>query len=231
MPAPIPPATLEAFAALAAIVYEGALDVGEAICRTAVRIVPGADHVSISTLEADGRLHTRAASDEVARLMDQLENEAGEGPCIDSIVEDSFQRDEDISDRSTWPALAKLTLERTSVRGMIGYQLLPDQGRPSALNIFSDTAGALTVDSADTGALLAAFASVSLTAAARHKTAEDLRKGLESNREIGKAVGLLMAAHSIDADQAFDLLRSTSSRTNTKLAQVAAQITQGHKAT
>ena len=28
-----------------------------------------------------------------------------------------------------------------------------------------------------------------------------------------------MAAHSIDAEQAFDLLRTTSSRTNTKLAQ------------
>ena len=69
---------------------------------------------------------------------------------------------------------------------------------------------------------------MSLTAAARRKTAEDLRRGLDSNREIGKAVGVLMAVHSIDADQAFDVLRSASSRTNTKLAQIAAQVTGGH---
>ena len=107
------PTTREAFAALAAIVYQGGADVGEAICRTAIHTVPGADHVSISTLEPDGRLHTVASSDDVARLMDQLENEAAEGPCLDSIVEDSFQRDADIAVHSTWPGLAKITLERT----------------------------------------------------------------------------------------------------------------------
>lgn len=216
---------------LADLVYRGGTEVSEAICRTAVQVVPGVDHASISTLGADRRLVTIASSDDVGSLMDQLENEAGEGPCLDSIVEDSFQRDEDIATHSTWPALAELTLARTSVRGMIGYRLLPDDGQPSALNLFSDTAGALTDEAADTGALLAAFASVSLTAAARQKTADDLRRGLESNREIGKAVGLLMAAHSIDADQAFALLRAASNRTNTRLAEVAATITRGHSGT
>jgi AmiR/NasT family two-component response regulator len=112
---------------------------------------------------------------------------------------------------------------------MVGYRLLPDGGRPSALNVFSDTPGALTDESADTGALLAAFASVALTAAARKDTAEQLRRGLESNREIGKAVGLLMATHDIGATEAFDLLRKASSRTNTKLAEVADQVTRGHQ--
>src|SRR5690349_17510277 len=183
MPPVIPSVAAQAFAALAELVYQGGDDVAAAICRTAVEVVPGADHACISTLVSDRRLHTVAASDEVASLMDQLENEAGEGPCLDSITEDSFQRDEDIEDRSTWPELARLTLERTPVRGMIGYRLLPDAGPPAALNVFSDTPGLLTDESADMGALLAAFASVALTAAARRKNADDLRRGLESNRE------------------------------------------------
>ncbi|MGA8978323.1 MAG: GAF and ANTAR domain-containing protein [Pedococcus sp.] len=226
MPPRIPSEASEAFAALAELVYSGANSqtVLDSICRLAVDLVPGADHVSISTLSADLSLNTLAASDDVARLMDRLETEAGEGPCLDSIIESSFQRDADIRANSTWPTLAELTLDRTPVRGMVGYQLKDGAHGRAALNVFSDTPGALTEDAADIGTVLAAFTSVALAAAQRHTDMENLRRGLESNREIGKAIGLLMAAHSVTADEAFDILRSASSRTNTKLAAIAEKI-------
>jgi ANTAR domain-containing protein/GAF domain-containing protein len=231
MQQPIPVEATEAFASLAELVYTGSSsqEVLDAICQAAVDIVPGADHACISTLEKDRQLRTRAASDDVARLMDRLESEAKEGPCLDSIVEDSVQRDEDIASSSTWPVLAELTLSRTPIRGMLGFRLQQGAGGRSALNIFSDAPGALTEESIGVGALLAAFTSVAL-AAAEHKTsAESLRRGLESNREIGKAVGLLMAAHSVDDEEAFAILRSASSRTNTKLAAIAERINAAHR--
>ena len=49
--------------------------------------------------------------------------------------------------------------------------------------------------------MLTAFASVTLAALERGEEATTLRRGLESNREIGKAVGLLMAMHDIDDDR------------------------------
>ena len=79
------------------------------------------------------------------------------------------------------------------------------------------------------GAVLAAFTSVALAAAERQTSAENLRRGLESNREIGKAIGLLMAAHKINDEEAFHLLRSASSRTNTKLATLAGTINASHR--
>ena len=106
--------------------------------------------------------------------------------------------------------------------------LVPAQSRQV---FFSDTPGALTQESVNTGAVLAAFASVSLAAAERQATAENLRKGLESNREIGKAIGLLMAAHQVSDEEAFEILRSASSRTNTKLAALAERINEGHRTT
>jgi ANTAR domain/GAF domain len=226
----IPAEASDAFASLAALVYAGADSqaVLDAICEVAVDVIPGADHVCISTLDRDNRLRSRAASDDVAALMDRLESDAQEGPCLDSIESDSFQRDDDIAHHSTWPRLAELTLSRTPVRGMIGYRLQEGLGGRSALNVFSDTPGALSDESAGVGALFASFASVALLAAERHHDAEHLRLGLESNREIGKAVGLLMAAHGVDADEAFQILRSASSRTNTKLAAIAERITAGH---
>lgn len=226
----IPSEATQAFASLAELVYSTTdhQTVLDAICHQAVAVIPGADHVSISTLAADRTLVTRAASDDVARLMDRLETEAGEGPCLDAVLENSVQRDDDIATFSTWPELAELTLSRTSVRGMVGYRLQQGEFGRSALNVFSDTPGALTDEAATVGTMLAAFSSVALAAADRQADVENLRRGLESNREIGKAVGLIMAAHSVSDAEAFDILRSASSRTNTKLAAIAEKINASH---
>jgi hypothetical protein len=227
---PVPREATEAFASLAQLVYagSGSQEVLEAICRTAVEIIPGADHACISTLDKDQQLQTQASSDDVASLMDRLESEAHEGPCVDSIIEDSVQHDPDISIACKWPRLAELTLSRTPVRGMVGYQLMDGLGGRAAFNVFSDTAGALTKEAVDVGAVLAAFTSVALAAAERQTSADNLRRGLESNREIGKAVGLLMAAHKVTDEEAFQILRAASSRTNTKLAQLADRIKASH---
>ncbi|MFC7489332.1 MULTISPECIES: GAF and ANTAR domain-containing protein [unclassified Knoellia] len=223
--------TTSAFASLAQLVYtgNGPDDVLGAICRTAVEIIPGADHACISTLHKNQQLVTRAASDDVAALMDRLESEAHEGPCLDSIVEDSVQHDPDIRSNSKWPRLAELTLARSTVRGMLGYQLLDGLSGRAALNVFSETPDALTQESVDVGAVLAAFTSVALAAAEREASADNLRRGLHSNREIGKAVGLLMAAHKVGDEEAFQILRSASSRTNTKLADLAERINASHR--
>jgi AmiR/NasT family two-component response regulator len=73
-----------------------------------------------------------------------------------------------------------------------------------------------------------AFASVSLTAARERERAENLRVALGSNREIGKAVGLLMALHGIEDEAAFALLRTTSQDLNIKLAEVAGEVVRHH---
>ncbi|HET9888940.1 MAG TPA: ANTAR domain-containing protein, partial [Mycobacterium sp.] len=47
---------------------------------------------------------------------------------------------------------------------------------------------------------------------------------LLSNREIGKAVGMLMMLHEMSEDEAFDLLRRHSQALNIKLADVAREV-------
>src|SRR5215216_3308150 len=105
MQTPIPREASEAFASLAKLVYAGTGtdEVLTQICLTAVELIPGADHACISTLDAQEQLQTQAASDDVARLMDRLESEAQEGPCLDSIEQDSVQHDADITNGTKWP--------------------------------------------------------------------------------------------------------------------------------
>jgi hypothetical protein len=222
-PEPVDPKAV--FAGLAEIVYgRGSYqEIYQSVCVAATLLVPGCDHASIM-LRRGRAFITAGSSDDVARMVDQLEREHGEGPCVDAILDDTPQLDTDLRIRPTWPALAESILTRTPVRAVAGFRLRIDEDKVGALNLFSDTAGGLDLRSMDAAIMVCAFASVALLAAHRSEQATSLRQGLESNREIGKAIGLLMAFHKISEEAAFQMLRSASSEMNLKIADVARQV-------
>ena len=218
------------FAEMADTIYasDDAGTVYQALVNSATQLIPGCDRACLM-LERHGRFITVAATDEIAYAVDQAERDLGEGPCLDAITDEAFQFDPNLEDGSPWPRLAERLLRTTPVRGMIGYRLLVDEAKVGALNIFSDHADALTEASADAGAVMASFASVAVMTAGARGEALQLRRGLESNREIGKAVGLLMAAHHVSQERAFEILKATSQQLNLKLAVVAAEIVSGQE--
>lgn len=60
------------------------------------------------------------------------------------------------------------------------------------------------------------------------KISETLRAGMESNRVIGKALGLLMAFHKVNETKAFDILRKASNEMNMKLTHIAEEVVRHH---
>lgn len=54
--------------------------------------------------------------------------------------------------------------------------------------------------------------------------ATNLHRALDSNRDIGAAMGILMARHQLTSDQAFDLLRRSSQRAHRKIVSIAADV-------
>lgn len=217
------PATV--FAALAEIIYQGS-DVNQmyaAICVAATLTVRGCDHASLLVREND-KYVTVGASDRLAEAIDDLERRAGDGPCIDAIEEETPQIDTDLTTPSLWPKLAAVLVAETPVRGAMGFRLLVDKRKGAALNLFSDTPNMFDAESAGRAAVLAAFASVAINAVNKGEDAASLRRGLMSNREIGKAVGMLMMLHEMSEDDAFDLLRRHSQALNVKLAEVAREV-------
>jgi hypothetical protein len=226
-------AAAAAFQALAELVYQGDSyeRIYEAICHAAVAAVPGCDRAAVTTMRAGERTVCEAATDDIARYVDELEREVAEGPCLDAILSQRFDCDPDITQNASWPRLAERVVLHTPVRGMVGYRILVGDRKAGALNLLSDTPGALTAESACMGAIVASFASVALTAAAAHESARSLRDALDSNREIGKAVGLLMATTGMDDDAAFGALREASSKLNLRLALVARRLVEEHQET
>lgn len=221
---------IKAFQSLAELIYQADsyAEVYEAICHTALAAVPGCDHAAVMTMRAGEKPVCEAATDVTARRIDELERETGEGPCLDAILTQSFECEPDITQGSAWPRLAERVIAETPVRGMVGYRILIGGRKAGALNLFSDTPGALTPENGAVGAIMASFASVALVAASEHESARSLRDALDSNREIGKAIGLLMATNGISDEDAFGMLREASSRLNLRLALVARRVLDQH---
>jgi transcriptional regulator with GAF, ATPase, and Fis domain len=217
------PATV--FAALAEIIYQGsdATQMYAAICVAATLIVPGCDHASLLVKRND-RYVTVGASSKLANHVDDLERRANDGPCIDAIEEETPQIEPDLTKPNQWPNFAARLVEETPVRGAMGFRLLIDKRKAAALNLFSETPNQFDSEAAGRAAVLAAFASVAINAIAQGEDASSLRRGLLSNREIGKAVGMLMMLHSLGENEAFDLLRRHSQSLNIKLADVARRV-------
>ncbi len=232
MPSALSAELLTAFRNMAQVIYAGDSyeSVYDALCNTAVELIDGCDHASLM-VQRSGRIFTAAASDDVAKHIDDLERELGEGPCLEAI--DESEEDQhlcsDLTTGSQWPRLAARILAETDVKGMGGFRLHQDGRKVAALNVFSDTAGGLDGAALDQASMLSAFASVTLAALDRGEEASTLRRGLESNREIGKAIGLLMAMHKIGDDQAFEMLAKVSQEMNIKVADVAAQVIAHHR--
>src|ERR1700751_5523807 len=214
------PATV--FAALAEIIYQGsdANEMYAAICVAATLPIRGCDHATLLVRDND-RYVTVGASDRLARQIDEMERRACDGPCIDAMEEENPQNETDLTQPSLWPKLAAVLVAETPVRGTMGFRLLVDKRKGAALNLFSDTPNLFDAESAGRAAVLASFASAAINAIAKGEDAASLRRGLLTNREIGKAVGMLMLLHEITEDHAFDLLRRHSQALNIKLAEVA----------
>jgi len=221
--------TPEVFRALADVVYlsDDFTHVYESIVDAAPHLVFGCDHASLM-MRRDGRFVTVAATDEVASRIDGFERELGEGPCLDAIEDASVFHDADLMNGSPWPRLAGRVLAETPVRGMAGFRIRAGEEVTGALNLFSDTPGGLSGHAVDQGIVLASFITVALVASSERRSATTLRAGLQSNREIGKAIGLMMAFHKISDEEAFAMLRTASQEMNLKLSEVARRVVEHH---
>ena len=94
--------------------------------------------------------------------------------------------------------------------------------RPSQAGSLTITAD-LTADAPGSGDVPNYEALVAALAASQHEVAE-LQQGLVSSRVIGTAIGVPMATAHLTQEQAFELLRNASMRSNRKLRDIAADV-------
>jgi hypothetical protein len=194
----------------------------DVIVAAVVGTIPGAEEASISLTRRRRRVVSAAATSDVARRFDELQDETGQGPCMDSMYDHETIRVEDLAAEERWPELTRRMAE-AGVASMLCIQMFVEGHDMGALNLLARRPRAFTDESERVGLVFASHAAVAIAQAGK---LNHLGVALASRDAIGQAKGILMERYKITPDQAFALLAKASQDTNRKLSEVAEFLTQ-----
>ena len=196
----------------------------DAVARLAVKRLPHARAVSITTVKND-RFVTAASTDEVARQADALQYELGSGPCIDAILDQTIYQPKDLAVDDRWPEYGRRVVAELGLHSMLSFRMrLEFAGVIAGMNFYSDEPDAFDDHDLAEGLLLTTHAAQAVGAAQLHDRAVNLERALGTSREIGIAIGVLMGMHKLARAEAFNLLKIASQNTNRKLHRVAMDV-------
>ena len=207
-------------------------DVIELLAMLADRSVELLDVSAAGILLADPNrgLQVMAASSEQARVLELLQLQNNEGPCLDCHTTGQPVWAEDLATTSRWPRFTNRALGE----GFRSVHACPMRLRTSvvgALNLFRAEPGPLPT--ADVH-LARAFADVATIAILQDQAVRDaevrarqLQHALDSRIVIEQAKGMLAEHAKVDMDQAFRQLREFARAHNRRLSVIAAGLVTG----
>jgi GAF domain-containing protein len=206
-------------------------DLAELLHRLLERCVEllGAAEAGIVLTNDEGRLQAVASTSEGMHVLELLEVQNEEGPCLDSYLTGAAIRNAPL-DGERWPAFA----ERARAGGFRRVHAMPLRHgglTVGALNVFHADGGASSDADLDIAQSLADMATISVLhhRALSHAVtvAGQLQRALHSRVAIEQAKGVVAERLHIDIDAAFGLLRGFARRTNEHIADVAALVLAG----
>jgi GAF domain-containing protein len=192
--------------------------------KLAVQAAPSlVEHCSHAgfTLNDKGGLSTEASSDEVVRRANELQQELGEGPCLDVMRDQDTLASPDLAGERRWPAWAPRVVEELKVGSLISVLVYTDTQSYGALSLYADRGARFDADDVAIAQTLAGQLAMVMTSG---REIDQLGRALHSRTTIGQAQGILMERLAIDSAQAFDYLRRVSSHSNRKLVDVCHEI-------
>lgn len=208
------------------LAQEGIHDTLQRIVDLAVESIGGCDHAGISFLKGVTG-STPAATDDVPRLVDAIQYETLEGPCLSAIREHEVFESPDLESETRWPKFAARAAKESGVSSMLSFRLFVAGDTLGALNLYSEEIAAFDDTSRTVGLVFAAHAAMAMSTAMHD---EQMGQALQSRDLIGQAKGILMAREGVTADEAFDMLRRASQRLNVKLRDVAGDMVDSARA-
>jgi GAF domain-containing protein len=192
----------------------------ESVITAAARIVTPAAAVGGLLVRSRGRIEMISGTGTVAATCDRLQGTAESGPALDAaslampVVVDDLRTDE------RWPEFG-FRASQAGVGSMLAVPMTGPRGVFGALTFYATDPQAF---SAEFVALAAAYGTHAGMAVGHAELEANLRVGLETREEIGRAVGIIMERHRLNPTGAFDLLVFASQRAHMKLRDVAAWV-------
>ena len=191
-----------------------------AMVAAAVDMIPGAEEGSISVIAGRQRVTSHAPTGQLPVLVDAIQQEAQQGPCLDAVYEQHTVRVDDLASEYRWPAFATRA-SATGAASMLSLQLYVEGDNLGALNLYSRTPDAFTDESEQVGLLFAAHAAIAYVGVRKES---QLAQALTNRDVIGQAKGILMERYKITDQRAFLVLTRLSQASNRKLHDIAAEL-------
>ncbi|MCZ4553121.1 GAF and ANTAR domain-containing protein [Gordonia rubripertincta] len=191
------------------------------ITGSAVQLIDGAVSAGITVTKKRKVVDTLAPTDDDAREFDLIQQQAGQGPCLDAAWQHRTVRVPNLLNDGRWPALAAEIRDRSPIRASVSYELFTHTEGMGALNVYATKAHAITDSEVEKGYALAAHAALVFDAARKY---DQFQSALASRDIIGQAKGMIMERFNIGADAAFELLTKLSQDSNVTVAEISRQL-------
>jgi transcriptional regulator with GAF, ATPase, and Fis domain len=184
----------------------------------------GCAFAAIAHLSPQGVLiHNHGTDRTLLGKVSAISTSTGEGVAWQALRERTTVRVDDLESESRWPQYTARLRAETPIRSALGYCLVLDNLVLGALQLFSTEPAFFSETMCRFADVYADHAAIALARVSDHERAENLETALQSNREIGMAVGILMVRYGLTDQAAFDLLRVTSQHEHRKLRDIAAE--------
>ena len=176
------------------------------------------------TLYRRRRSLTGAGNSPRARVLNDIQERVGEGPCLTALEEVRTVVVTETRHEKRWPNYTGVLLQE-NVHSVLAVPLTLEEGAAASINFFSSKPATFTDSIITSAENYAAQAQKALRLAvrigAKQQLADDLRESMKSRTAIDLALGVIMGQQRCSQAAAFDILSRASSTRNQKLRDVA----------
>jgi GAF domain-containing protein len=172
-------------------------------------------------------LRYAVATDGPGRVLEEVQLDTGEGPCIEAFVTDELVVSEDLAVDGRWPRVAE-RVGPLGVHGMLGLPVHLGGIAVGSLDVYVNAPH--NWDLAEERALtrysdvVAALTEAALAAQQAGELADQLNYALDHRVPIERGIGYLMARDRLDHAAAFNRLRRASRNTRRRIGEVAEEL-------
>jgi GAF domain-containing protein len=195
----------------------------------ATRTVVGVDGIGLTLAHEDGRPRWVAVSDAAMELLEQVQHDFGEGPCLLAYAEDRVVAVQDLGSELVWDRIA-VVVGQLQVCGVLSVPVRLADQPVGTLDVYASQPRAWTAAEVEAlGALAvvtAELVSTGVELAVRDAEVAQLRRALANRVWIEQAKGVLAATRGVNPDEAFQQLRRQARSSSRKLADLAQEVVQ-----
>jgi GAF domain-containing protein len=213
----------------ATLPQDGDLLTGLQRVTEATRDVVGVDGSGLTLAHEDGRPRWVAVSDAAMELLEQVQHDFGEGPCLLAYAEDRIVAVEDLRSERVWDRIAAVVAQ-LRVCGVLSMPVRLARQPVGTLTVYATQPRAWSTEEVEA---VGAFAVVTaelvragVELAVRDAEVAQLRQALTNRVWIEQAKGVLVATQGVTPDEAFQQLRTRARSSRRRVADLAQEVVQ-----